>query len=159
MSTVVGTPYYIAPEVLKGSYDKACDLWSVGVIAYILLCGYPPFNGNDNPEVYDSVRQGTYRFPSSDWSNTSRDSRDFIRRLLQMDPRKRMTVKQALNHPWIVKNVTSSSDNDRMVVEEDRQDVASVEVVFHGLSRQDSIICRDSPLRKCEVRKALFADM
>ena len=62
MNTIVGTPYYIAPEVLKKNYDKSCDLWSAGVIAYILLCGYPPFNGENSHEVYNAVLRGRYRF-------------------------------------------------------------------------------------------------
>jgi len=129
MSTIVGTPYYIAPDVLRKKYDKSCDLWSVGVIAYILLCGYPPFNGGDNCEVYDAVRRGRYQFPSADWLGTSRESRDFIRRLLQKDPQKRMTVDQALSHPWIVKNC---KNGDAMLIDDD-SDNSSVEVVFHGL--------------------------
>lgn len=133
MSNIVGTPYYIAPEVLKKRYDKSCDIWSVGVIAYILLCGYPPFNGADNKEVYDSVRTGKLRFTSSDWSGTSRETKDFLRRLLQRDPRKRMTADEALTHPWMA-NYTMMSD-------EDRQDNACVEVVFNGLSIRDSISC------------------
>ena len=136
MSTIVGTPYYIAPEVLRKRYTKSCDLWSVGVIAYILLCGYPPFNGANNKEVYDSVKKGRYHFPSSDWSGTTKEARDFIRRFLQKDPRKRMTVEQALNHPWIVKHVNTQS----LMSDEDRQDTSSVEVVLTGLSRRDAII-------------------
>jgi serine/threonine protein kinase len=154
MTTIVGTPYYISPDVLRKKYDKSCDLWSVGVISYILLCGYPPFNGANNDEVYDAVRRGRYRFPSDDWSYTSRESRDFIRRLLQKDPRKRMTVEQALNHPWILKNVSNVVE----MSDEERQDTSSVEVVFHGLSRMDSIILPVSPPRR-RVRTALFADL
>lgn len=89
MSTIVGTPYYIAPEVLRKKYDRSCDLWSVGVIAYILLAGYPPFDGADNAEVYDAVRRGTYRFPSEEWSVASGEARDFVRRLLSEDVRHR----------------------------------------------------------------------
>ena len=137
MSTIVGTPYYIAPEVLRKKYDKSCDLWSVGVIAYILLCGYPPFNGTNNAEVHAAVRRGRYSFPSADWSLTSSEARDFVRRLLQRDPRNRMTVDQALSHPWIARHVnTEQGRND-----ESRQDDASVEVVFEGVSRSDAIIC------------------
>eukprot|EP00585_Thalassiosira_rotula_P023846 CAMPEP_0196255038 /NCGR_PEP_ID=MMETSP0913-20130531/55117_1 /TAXON_ID=49265 /ORGANISM="Thalassiosira rotula, Strain GSO102" /LENGTH=429 /DNA_ID=CAMNT_0041542487 /DNA_START=28 /DNA_END=1317 /DNA_ORIENTATION=- len=112
MSTVVGTPYYIAPEVLKGIYDKSCDLWSMGVISYILLCGYPPFNGANNDGVHAAVQRGRYRFPSAEWSGTSREAKDFIRRLLQKDPRKRMNVEQALNHPWIVQWIANHDDVD-----------------------------------------------
>ena len=109
MSAVVGTPYYIAPEVLLKKYNKACDLWSVGVVAYTMLCGYPPFNGSNNDEVRDAVRSGRYRFHSEEWSRSSRESRQFIRQLLQMDPRKRMTAQQALEHPWIRMHANSSS--------------------------------------------------
>ncbi len=109
MSTVVGTPYYIAPEVLRRKYDKSCDLWSVGVIAYTLLCGYPPFNGDTDKEVHDSVQRGQYTFPSEDWSGVSVGAIDFICRLLQMDPRKRMALKEALNHPWLVGHIHADS--------------------------------------------------
>eukprot|EP01083_Nonionella_stella_P142599 441608_1 len=135
MSTVVGTPYYIAPEVLRKKYDKRCDLWSVGVIAYILLCGYPPFNGADSVEVHDAVRSGRYSFPSAEWSRTTREARDFVRRLLRRDPRNRMTIDEALKHPWITKHVdTELVDND-----ENRQDDSSTEVVFDGMSRSDAV--------------------
>mmetsp|Transcript_30127 Transcript_30127/g.56906 ORF Transcript_30127/g.56906 Transcript_30127/m.56906 type:complete len:386 (+) Transcript_30127:242-1399(+) len=144
MSTVVGTPYYIAPEVLKRKYDKSCDLWSVGVIAYTMLCGYPPFNGANNSDVHAAVRRGRYRFPSADWAGTSREARDFIRRLLQKDPRKRMNVEQALNHPWIVQWIANHVDTDAATnYVEDRQHISSVEVVLNGLSTRDSIICGD----------------
>jgi len=140
MTEIVGTPYYIAPDVLKGTgYDKSCDLWSVGVIAYILLAGYPPFNGSDNSEVYNAIRQGRYQFPSSDWAGTSRQSRDFIRRLLQKDPRKRMTAEQALNHPWMVTN----ADCDIILIEDDCQDNSFVEVVLHrslGIARTHCLL-------------------
>ena len=130
MSSLVGTPYYIAPEVLRRKYDRACDLWSVGVVAYTLLCGYPPFNGSNNDEVYDAVRCGRYRFHSSEWSNTSRESRDFVRNLLAMDPRARMTAREAMEHPWILRHVVGV---------EGRRDVPSVEVVFGGSTDGDSI--------------------
>ena len=104
MRTVVGTPYYIAPEVLGKRYDRACDLWSVGVIAYILLAGYPPFNGNSNAETHRAVSRGKYRFSREDWKHTTSESRDFVRRLLQIDPARRMTVEEALAHPWIIRH-------------------------------------------------------
>jgi serine/threonine protein kinase len=104
MSTLVGTPYYIAPEVLMKKYDKACDLWSIGIITYIMLCGYPPFNGATNRQTHESVLRGRYEFHAEDWKCISGEAVDFIRRLLQQDPSQRMTVRQALHHPWIVKH-------------------------------------------------------
>jgi len=130
MSTIVGTPYYIAPEVLRKQYDKSCDLWSVGVIAYILLCGYPPFSGGDNSATHRSILRGQFRFPSQEWKFTSQESRDFIRQLLQIDPRQRMTVEQALHHPWMVKHV---SDN-KCVAEKMFQYNPSGKAVVKGLN-------------------------
>mmetsp|Transcript_23492 Transcript_23492/g.38137 ORF Transcript_23492/g.38137 Transcript_23492/m.38137 type:complete len:398 (+) Transcript_23492:187-1380(+) len=150
MSTMVGTTYYMAPEVQGKKYDKSCDLWSVGVIAYVMLSGAPPFNGANNNEVYAAVRRGRYRFPSSTWSRTSRESRDFICRLMQRDPRKRMPIEQALNHPWMARHM----HNNLAMSYEDEQDNSSVEVVLEGASR-GSIIC-DS-VEKHEVRVSLFA--
>lgn len=123
---------YIAPEVLRKRYDKACDLWSLGVISYTMLCGYPPFNGESNKEIYDRVRSGQYRFPSVDWKFTSKDARDFIRRLIRLDPSKRLTAEQALNHPWIVKHNRNSS-----FVVESRDE--SVEVVFSPSSSRELV--------------------
>jgi serine/threonine protein kinase len=152
MSTVVGTPYYIAPEVLQKDYDSACDLWSVGVIAYILLCGYPPFNGADNAAVYASVRRGTYYFPSSDWKNVSYEARDFIRRLLQVDVTKRMSVEQALRHPWMVR-YAPSSPSSLVDQREEMDEESSVEVVFRR-GHHSTILEPQSPPRV--VRRSMF---
>jgi hypothetical protein len=161
MNQVVGTPYYIAPEVLKRKYDASCDLWSVGVIAYILMCGYPPFNGADNREVYNAVRKGRYRFPSHDWSRTSRESRDFIRKLLQKDPRKRMMAEEALRHPWIARHAANSSNESRRDVHmaspagvEERDEDWSIEVVFGGVAEDDSVLCEDGVDRYTTMRGA-----
>jgi len=123
MNNLVGTPYYIAPEVLRRNYNKSCDLWSVGVIAYILLCGYPPFNGRNNEETHRLVLKGLLSFPSEEWKGVSREARDFICRLLMMDPSKRMTSEQALKHPWIINSLLTSEDrksgsSEETIVEE-----------------------------------------
>ncbi|CAN0210506.1 unnamed protein product, partial [Discosporangium mesarthrocarpum] len=100
MTTRVGTPYYIAPEVLSRKYDKACDLWSIGVITYIILAGYPPFYGESDQEIFASVRQGFFEFPSPEWDTISDEAKGFISSLLKKDPAARLTASQALMHPW-----------------------------------------------------------
>jgi calcium-dependent protein kinase len=67
LSTVVGTPYYVAPEVLKGDYDNTCDIWSLGIILYIFLCGYPPFEGDSNKEIFRNVLNQNLKFDPEDW--------------------------------------------------------------------------------------------
>jgi len=149
MTTIVGTPYYIAPDVLRRQYDKSCDLWSVGVIAYILMCGYPPFNGGSNSETHASILRGRYHFPSREWKHTSREARDFVRRLLQSDPSKRMTAEEALNHPWMAAHVRPSA----IVQDQDaRDDKPSEEAVVKGLRR--SLLCGGLARRK--IRRTMF---
>jgi calcium-dependent protein kinase len=89
MKTKVGTPYYVAPEVLKREYTKSCDIWSIGVITYILLCGYPPFYGDSDTEIFDSVRTGRFDFPSPEWDDISDTAKDFVKYLLQKDQKAR----------------------------------------------------------------------
>jgi serine/threonine protein kinase len=101
ITSIIGMPYYIAPEVFLRKYDKACDLWSVDIILYILLCGYPPFNGATDNETHESVLLGWYKFHTKDWEDISVQAMDFVRGSLQMDPGQRMTTQQALSHPWI----------------------------------------------------------
>jgi calcium-dependent protein kinase len=106
MKTKVGTPYYVAPEVLRREYTKSCDIWSIGVITYILLCGYPPFYGDSDAEIFDSVRTGKFDFPSPEWDDISATAKEFVRYLLQKDPRERPTALQAMNHRWIQMHVS-----------------------------------------------------
>jgi len=100
-STKAGTPYYVAPQVLQGKYDKSCDDWSCGVIMYVLLCGYPPFYGETDAEVLSKVKAGHYSFSGGEWKRVSEDAKDLIRRLLKINPNDRFTSEEALNHPWI----------------------------------------------------------
>ncbi|KAF7458403.1 calcium-dependent protein kinase CDPK5 [Cryptosporidium felis] len=111
-TSVVGTPYYVAPEVLYGSYSKLCDLWSAGVILYILLCGYPPFHGKDNVEILRKVKIGQYSLEHNSWKYVSDSAKDLIRRLLMIDPNKRISAQDALNHPWIKSLISSPSTAD-----------------------------------------------
>jgi serine/threonine protein kinase len=103
MSNPVGTAYYMSPELLKCNFSAPTDIWSTGIIAYILLCGYPPFNGDTDREIFDAISRGHFDFPSeSGWMDKSPLCMDFIKCLLRRDPRKRFTAHEALMHPWIV---------------------------------------------------------
>lgn len=98
----VGTPYYIAPEVLAQKYSKECDIWSIGVITYIVLSGLPPFNGFSNEEIIAKIKKGSFSFdPIKTWHYISAEAKDFISGLLTSDPAKRPTAQDALNHSWI----------------------------------------------------------
>mmetsp|Transcript_41962 Transcript_41962/g.88092 ORF Transcript_41962/g.88092 Transcript_41962/m.88092 type:complete len:415 (+) Transcript_41962:304-1548(+) len=147
MTTLVGTPYYIAPEVLRKKYDKSCDLWSVGVVAYILLCGYPPFNGANNDETHRSVLRGQYNFPFEDWKGISPEARHFISQLLQMDSTKRMAVEEALNHPWIVRHTPTDAVMSDGICEEVKDKGSRLPRRFRFCS---------GPMAKRKVRKSMF---
>lgn len=99
MNTKAGTPNYIAPEVLTGSYDVGCDLWSAGCILYILICGLPPFYGDTDAEVLDMVRRCDYNFEGKEWSGASTAVTNLISRLI-CKPEKRLTAAEALKHKW-----------------------------------------------------------
>ncbi|KFP83723.1 MAP kinase-activated protein kinase 3, partial [Acanthisitta chloris] len=106
LQTPCYTPYYVAPEVLgPEKYDKSCDMWSLGVITYILLCGFPPFYSNTgqaiSPGMKRRIRMGQYGFPNPEWAEVSEEAKQLIRHLLKTDPTERMTVSQFMNHPWI----------------------------------------------------------
>jgi len=102
MTTACGTPGYVAPEVLKNEpYGKAVDMWSLGVILYILLCGFPPFYHESTAALYKQIKKGEYDFPDPYWTDISDSAKNLVQCLLTVDPKKRYTAKQVLAHPWI----------------------------------------------------------
>ncbi|KAL5994110.1 hypothetical protein ACLOJK_034982 [Asimina triloba] len=107
---VVGSAYYVAPEVLKRSYGKEIDVWSAGVILYILLSGVPPFWAETEKGIFDAILQGYIDFKSDPWPSISPPAKDLIRKMLAQDPKRRITAAQALGkyfneHPWLKKDV------------------------------------------------------
>jgi len=115
MKTACGTPSYVAPEVLdcKG-YDKEVDMWSAGVILYILLCGYPPFFSENEPDLFELITKVEFEFHPKYWSHISEEAKDLISKLLLKDPKKRLTAVQALEHPWFKNDKESSPMNPIM---------------------------------------------
>jgi calcium-dependent protein kinase len=101
MKTKIGTPYYMAPEVLDGEYDQTCDMWSLGVITYCMLCGYPPFNAESDLQLFRKIKSCDYEFHLPEWGPVSEDAKRFIESLIRLEPSQRLTPEQALAHPWI----------------------------------------------------------
>lgn len=97
----MGTAYYIAPEVLDHNYDQKCDIWSCGVILYILLCGYPPFNGKNDELIFQKIKECNLGFPKTEWSRVSMEAQDLLRQILVSNPRNRLSAEQVLNHSWL----------------------------------------------------------
>lgn len=104
MNKISGTPYYIAPEVLFEKYDEKCDVWSCGIILYILLCGYPPFNGENDSEILAKIKLGKFTFPEEEWEHVSDSAKDLIKKLLTFKPEERPTASVSLDHVWIKDN-------------------------------------------------------
>ena len=102
----------MAPEVLKGKYDQKCDIWSCGVICYILLCGYPPFNDRNDHVIIEKIKKGDFEFPPEEWANISGEAKDFVRKLLTIEPENRVSAIEALKHPWILKRRKTDNLNN-----------------------------------------------
>lgn len=96
----IGTPYYIAPEVLKEKYTSKCDIWSIGVITFILLSSNPPFTGDNDDAIMKKVSTGSYSFATG-WAGVSDKAKDFVKACLNVDENARLDAEKALEHPWI----------------------------------------------------------
>lgn len=107
MTTACGTPGYIAPEILHGrGYGTEVDCWSIGVILYIMLCGFPPFSEDTNEALFETIKRGEFDFPAQEWTHISDTAKDLISRCLQVDPAQRITIREMIEHEWIVSGNT-----------------------------------------------------
>ncbi|XP_020273550.1 calcium-dependent protein kinase 19-like [Asparagus officinalis] len=118
---IVGSAYYVAPEVLRRNYGKEIDIWSAGVILYILLSGVPPFWAETEKGIFDAILQGDIDFDSSPWPSISDSAKDLIRKMLTQDPKKRITAAQVLEHPWIKEGGASDKPIDSAVLSRMKQ--------------------------------------
>lgn len=108
LSLKVGSPYYIAPEVLARNYNEKCDIWSCGVILYVLLVGYPPFSGNSTEDLLKNVSKGQYSTEGIYWKNVSKDAKDLVASMLEFSPKKRISAEDALKSKWLMSNSNST---------------------------------------------------
>lgn len=111
MKTACGTPGYVAPEILAGSpdgYNEKVDVWSLGVITYILLCGFPPFYHKNNRTLFQRIKKGEFSFPSPYWDNVSEDAKEFIKSMLVVDASKRISIAQVLENEWLLRDSVGS---------------------------------------------------
>lgn len=159
MTAMHGTVYYVSPEVMDGCYQEKCDIWSIGVIVYMLLSGSPPFNGSYDHEILIKIKRGAYNFSGPRWDGITSCAKSFIALLLQKDPDKRPSAEEALQLPWLQRRDTVDHDIDLSVVKSMRdfalgnilrraalgvvalgmtsQEVAALETVFRQLDKSN----------------------
>jgi calcium-dependent protein kinase len=147
MNKISGTPYYIAPEVLFEKYDEKCDIWSCGVIMYILLCGYPPFNGETDNEILAKIKSGKFTFPEEEWKDINPEAKDLIRNMLKFEPKDRYSASTCLKSNWLTRQTKKDLDNNltkraltnmkKFHAERKLQQASLTYIVNHLMSKED----------------------
>ncbi|CAF1220661.1 unnamed protein product [Adineta ricciae] len=144
LNTPCYTPYYVAPEILSNDkYDKACDIWSMGVIMYILLCGYPPFfsihGGAISAGMKTKIKAGEYQFPKAEWKNVSQEAKSIIQKMLTVDPAARVTIDWILRCSWFTGTVPETPIDIRSILDADNFEQMRVEIAAanHAQRRAD----------------------
>lgn len=110
LQTTCGTPIYMAPEVISAhDYSQQCDIWSIGVIMYLLLCGEPPFVASSEEKLFELIRKGELRFEAAVWDSVSDAAKSVLKQLMKVDPAHRITAKELLDNEWLTGNAPSSA--------------------------------------------------
>ncbi|CAI7870061.1 unnamed protein product, partial [Closterium sp. NIES-54] len=101
LKELMGTPQYMAPELIQGEYGPEVDVWSAGVVMYIAMCGVPPFWASSNRSLAEAIRGKEVSFKSAKWAGVPEECKDLIGRMLVKDPKRRITALEILGHPWM----------------------------------------------------------
>lgn len=110
MTTVIGTIHYLSPEAIKGSYTEKCDIWSLGIILYYLLSGYPPFLGENENQILQNIISCKFTFPSKEWKNISESAKNLISSMLCPE-KKRISAKEVFNSKWLKSKLKKKNEN------------------------------------------------
>lgn len=141
MKKKLGGVYYLAPEVIKGSYTEKCDIWSCGVILYIILCGYPPFSGNTDDKIEKNILNGEFSFKGTEWTHVSNEAKDFIKKLLEYDDTKRIKAEEALQDPWFKLHKKRTNSNEGALKKP--QNLVSAneikEIIYHFIQNNQNV--------------------
>ncbi|KAG5017519.1 hypothetical protein JHK85_023655 [Glycine max] len=152
---IVGSAYYVAPEVLRRRCGKEIDIWSAGVILYILLSGVPPFWAETEKGIFDAILEGHIDFESQPWPNISDSAKDLVRKMLIQDPKKRITSAQVLEHPWIKDGNASDKPIDSAVLSRMKQFRAMNKLKKLALK----VIAENMSAEEIQGLKAMFTNM
>lgn len=125
-SGMAGSAYYIAPEVLQGEYSEEIDMWSAGVIMYVLLSGVPPFWGETEQGIFNSIQEGELDFTSDPWQTISSSAKNLITQLLRVDVKLRWTPAEALNHQWIIHHTRTTGTSSASISSKDAQSESEI---------------------------------
>ncbi|KAJ3674657.1 hypothetical protein LUZ60_005273 [Juncus effusus] len=156
-SEIVGSPYYMAPEVLRRNYGPEIDIWSAGVILYILLSGGPPFWAETEQGVAKAILKGVIDFERSPWPQISNNAKNLIRGMLEMDPKKRLTAQQVLDHPWL--HTARRADSDVNLGDIVRTRLKQFSVMNKFKKKAMRVIADHLSVEEVEVIREIFTFM
>lgn len=152
---IVGSAYYVAPEVLRRRYGKEIDIWSAGVMLYILLSGVPPFWAETEKGIFDAILQGHIDFESKPWPTISNGAKDLVKKMLTPDPKRRITAAQVLEHPWLKDGEASDKPIDSAVLSRMKQFRVMNKLKQLALK----VIAENLPAEEIQGLKQMFANM
>ncbi|CAO2836281.1 unnamed protein product [Amaranthus hypochondriacus] len=152
---IVGSAYYVAPEVLRRRYGKEIDIWSAGVMLYILLSGVPPFWAETEKGIFDAILQGHIDFESKPWPSISNGAKDLVKKMLTQDPKKRISAAQVLEHPWLKDGEASDKPIDSAVLSRMKQFRVMNKLKQLALK----VIAENLPEEEIQGMKQMFSNM